>query len=106
MGKAMMGTGEASGEKRAIEAAEAAISNPLLDEVSMKGARGVLINITGGSDLTLYELDAAANRIRSEVDPAARSVEHPPELQSLMRISSAVFSLENKHPTHPTTCTR
>lgn len=74
MGKAMMGTGEASGEKRAIEAAEAAISNPLLDEVSMKGARGVLINITGGSDLTLYELDEAANRIRSEVDPDANII--------------------------------
>src|SRR3546814_12758436 len=74
MGKAMMGTGEASGEKRAIEAAEAAISNPLLDEVSMKGARGVLINITGGSDLTLYELAEAANRIRSEVDTDANII--------------------------------
>ena len=68
MGKAMMGTGEAEGEKRAIEAAEAAISNPLLDDVSMRGARGVLINITGGLDMTLYEVDAAANRIREEVD--------------------------------------
>lgn len=74
MGKAMMGTGEASGEKRALEAAEAAISNPLLDEVSMKGARGVLINITGGMDLTLFELDEAANRIRSEVDPEANII--------------------------------
>jgi len=74
MGKAMMGTGEASGENRAIEAAEAAISNPLLDDVSMKGARGVLINITGGMDLTLYELDEAANRIRSEVDPDANII--------------------------------
>ncbi len=74
MGKAMMGTGEAEGEKRAIEAAEAAISNPLLDEVSMKGARGVLINITGGMDLTLYEVDEAANRIRSEVDPDANII--------------------------------
>ncbi len=68
MGKAMMGTGQASGEKRAIEAAEAAISNPLLDDVSMRGARGLLISITGGDDLTLYEVDEAATRIREEVD--------------------------------------
>ncbi|WP_339614503.1 cell division protein FtsZ, partial [uncultured Parvibaculum sp.] len=74
MGKAMMGTGEAEGESRAVAAAEAAISNPLLDEVSMKGARGVLINITGGMDLTLYEVDEAANRIRSEVDPDANII--------------------------------
>jgi len=67
MGRAMMGTGEASGENRAIEAAEAAIANPLLEETSMRGARGVLINITGGNDLTLYEVDEAANRIREEV---------------------------------------
>lgn len=71
MGKAMMGTGEAEGDNRALEAAEAAISNPLLDEVSMKGAQGVLINITGGMDLTLFEVDEAANRIRGEVDPEA-----------------------------------
>ena len=68
MGKAMMGTGEAEGENRAISAAEAAISNPLLDNVSMKGAKGILINITGGLDMTLFEVDAAANRIREEVD--------------------------------------
>lgn len=68
MGKAMMGTGEAEGENRAIVAAEAAIANPLLDDVSMKGARGVLISITGGADMTLYEHDEAANRIREEVD--------------------------------------
>jgi cell division protein FtsZ len=74
MGKAMMGTGEAEGEGRAIEAAEAAISNPLLDEVSMKGARGVLINISGGPDMTLYEVDEAANRIRDEVDPQANII--------------------------------
>ena len=74
MGKAMMGTGEADGERRAIEAAEAAISNPLLDEVSMKGARGVLINITGGPDMTLFEVDEAANRIREEVDPDANII--------------------------------
>jgi cell division protein FtsZ len=71
MGKAMMGTGEGDGEERALKAAEAAISNPLLDDVSMKGARGVLINITGGPDLTLFEVDQAANRIRAEVDTDA-----------------------------------
>ena len=74
MGKAMMGTGEASGEKRALTAAEAAIANPLIDDVSMKGARGLLISITGGKDLTLYEVDEAANRIREEVDPDANII--------------------------------
>jgi cell division protein FtsZ len=74
MGKAMMGTGEAEGENRAVEAAEAAISNPLLDDVSMRGARGVLINITGGYDMTLFEVDEAANRIRQEVDPDANII--------------------------------
>ncbi|MEM7241202.1 MAG: cell division protein FtsZ [Pseudomonadota bacterium] len=71
MGKAMMGTGEAVGEDRAIQAAEQAINNPLLDEISLDGAKGVLINITGGSDLTLFEVDEAANRIREKVDPDA-----------------------------------
>jgi cell division protein FtsZ len=74
MGKAMMGTGEAEGKDRAVAAAESAISNPLLDDVSMKGARGVLINITGGLDLTLFEVDEAANRIREEVDPDANII--------------------------------
>ncbi len=74
MGKAMMGTGEASGEDRAIQAAEKAIANPLLDEISLRGARGVLINITGGNDLTLFELDEAANRIREEVDQDANII--------------------------------
>ncbi len=74
MGKAMMGTGEAEGDNRAIDAAEAAIANPLLDNVSMKGARGVLINITGGADMTLFEVDEAANRIREEVDPDANII--------------------------------
>lgn len=74
MGKAMMGTGEASGENRALQAAEAAIANPLLDEVSMKGARGLLISITGGRDLTLYEVDEAATRIREEVDQEANII--------------------------------
>ena len=71
MGKALMGTGEMEGEGRALRAAEAAISNPLLDEVSMKGARAVLINVTGGPDLMLFEVDEAVNRIRAEVDPDA-----------------------------------
>jgi cell division protein FtsZ len=74
MGKAMLGTGEADGENRAIKAAEAAISNPLLDNVSMKGAKGVLINITGGEDMTLFEVDEAANRIREEVDEDANII--------------------------------
>jgi cell division protein FtsZ len=74
MGKAMMGTGESEGEERALKAAEAAISNPLLDDVSMKGARGVLINITGGPDMMLFEVDQAANRIRAEVDPDANII--------------------------------
>ncbi len=74
MGKAMMGTGEAEGDSRALQAAEKAIANPLLDEISLKGARGVLINVTGGYDLTLFELDEAANRIREEVDPDANII--------------------------------
>jgi cell division protein FtsZ len=74
MGKAMMGTGEATGDRRAVQAAEAAISNPLLDEVSRKGARGLLISITGGNDLTLYEVDEAASRIRQEVDEEANII--------------------------------
>ena len=74
MGKAMMGTGEAEGEDRAIQAAEKAIANPLLDEISLRGAKGVLINITGGADLTLFELDEAANRIREEVDSEANII--------------------------------
>src|SRR5690349_16905837 len=90
MGKAMMGTGEASGEKRAVEAAEAAISNPLLDDVSMRGARGLLISITGGPDLTLYEVDEAASRIREEVDPDANIIlgaTFDPNLNGSIRVS-------------------
>ncbi len=74
MGKAMMGTGEAEGENRAIQAAEKAIANPLLDEISLEGAKGVLINITGSHDLTLFELDEAANKIREKVDPEANII--------------------------------
>ena len=74
MGKAMMGTGEATGDDRAVQAAEKAIANPLLDEISLHGAKGVLINITGGYDLTLFELDEAANIIREKVDPDANII--------------------------------
>jgi cell division protein FtsZ len=74
MGKAMMGTGEASGDKRALRSAEAAISNPLMDDVSLRGARGLLISITGGKGLTLYEVDEAATRIREEVDADANII--------------------------------
>ena len=74
MGRAMMGTGEASGDRRALDAAEAAIANPLLEETSMRGAKGVLINITGGNDITLFEVDEAANRIRDEVESDAHII--------------------------------
>jgi cell division protein FtsZ len=97
MGKAMMGTGEAEGDNRAVEAAEAAISNPLLDEVSMKGARGVLIHITGGMDLTLFEVDEAANRIRSEVDPDANIIvgsTFAENLQGRMRVSVVATGID------------
>ena len=90
MGKAMMGAGEAQGDNRSIEAAESAISNPLLDDVSMKGARGLLINISGGPDLTLYEVDEAANRVRDEVDPAASIIfgsTFDPSLEGKIRVS-------------------
>ncbi len=98
MGKAMMGTGEAEGENRALEAAEAAISNPLLDEVSMKGANGVLINITGGMDLTLFEVDEAANRIRSEVNPDANILVGSAlnsDLDGKMRVSVVATGIES-----------
>lgn len=96
MGKAMMGTGEASGERRAIEAAEAAISNPLLDDVSMRGARGLLISICGGPDLTLYEVDEAATRIREEVDPEANIIlgaTFDDALEGIMRVSVVATGL-------------
>ena len=96
MGRAMMGTGEASGDKRAIEAAEAAISNPLLDDVSMRGARGLLISITGGPDLTLYEVDEAATRIREEVDPEANIIlgaTFDESLEGIMRVSVVATGL-------------
>jgi len=103
MGKAMMGTGEAEGENRALEAAEAAISNPLLDEVSMKGANGVLINITGGMDLTLFEVDEAANRIRGEVSPEANILVGSalnPDLDGKIRVSVVATGIESDDQPH------
>jgi cell division protein FtsZ len=97
MGKAMMGTGEADGEDRAIQAAEKAIANPLLDEISLNGAKGVLINITGGHDLTLFELDEAANRIREEVDPDANIIVGSTldtEMDGQMRVSVVATGID------------
>jgi cell division protein FtsZ len=98
MGKAMMGTGEAEGENRAIRAAEAAISNPLLEDTSMSGACGLLINITGGDDLTLFEVDQAANRIREEVDEEANIIfgsAIDPELQGRIRVSVVATGIDS-----------
>ncbi|MDE4275463.1 cell division protein FtsZ [Phaeobacter gallaeciensis] len=97
MGKAMMGTGEGEGEDRAIQAAEKAIANPLLDEISLRGARGVLINITGAHDLTLFELDEAANRIREEVDPDANIIVGSTldtEMEGKMRVSVVATGID------------
>ncbi|MGG9999846.1 cell division protein FtsZ [Pseudovibrio ascidiaceicola] len=99
MGKAMMGTGEASGEQRAIQAAEAAIANPLLDETSMKGARGLLISITGGNDLTLFEVDEAATRIREEVDPEANIIlgaTFDESLDGIIRVSVVATGIDKE----------
>jgi cell division protein FtsZ len=98
MGKAMMGTGEASGEKRALTAAEAAIANPLIDDASMKGARGLLISITGGKDLTLYEVDEAATRIREEVDPDANIIvgaTFDESLEGIIRVSVVATGIDH-----------
>ncbi len=97
MGKAMMGTGEATGEDRAIQAAEKAIANPLLDEISLKGAKGVLINITGSEDMTLFELDEAANRIRDEVDPEANIIVGStldPDMDGTIRVSVVATGID------------
>lgn len=104
MGKAMMGTGESEGESRAISAAEAAISNPLLEDVTMHGARGVLINITGGGDMTLFEVDEAANRIREEVDPEANIIfgsTFDETLEGTMRVSVVATGIEGEHAVMP-----
>jgi len=97
MGKAMMGTGEAEGEKRALDAAEVAISNPLLEDTSVNGARGVLISITGGPDMTLFEVDEAANRIRDEVDGNAQIIigtTFDPNLEGKVRISVVATGID------------
>jgi cell division protein FtsZ len=100
MGKAMMGTGEATGERRAIEAAEAAINNPLLDDVSLKGAKGVLINITGGRDLTLYEVDEAASLIRGQVDEDANIIVGSAldnDLDGIVRVSVVATGVDTEY---------
>ena len=97
MGKAMMGTGEASGESRATQAAEAAINNPLLDDITMQGARAVLINVTGGLDMTLFEVDEAANRVRREVDSEAVIIfgsTFDEKLEGVMRVSIVATGIE------------
>ncbi|MGQ0526489.1 MAG: cell division protein FtsZ [Alphaproteobacteria bacterium] len=99
MGKAMMGTGEATGERRAVEAAEAAINNPLLDDVSMKGAHGVIINVTGGYDMTLFEIDEACNRIRDDVDPDANIIfgsSFDEAMEGKMRVSILATGIEKE----------
>jgi len=98
MGKAMMGTGEASGEGRAVAAAEAAIANPLIDDVSLKGAKGLIINITGGKDITLYEVDEAANRIKQEVDDEANIIYGTTcddRLDGLVRVSIVATGIDS-----------
>ncbi|WP_024508339.1 cell division protein FtsZ [Bradyrhizobium sp. ARR65] len=103
MGKAMMGTGEASGEKRALTAAEAAIANPLIDDSSMKGAKGLLISITGGKDLTLFEVDEAATRIREEVDQDANIIvgaTFDEALDGLIRVSVVATGIEQSQIAH------
>lgn len=99
MGKAMMGTGEAEGDSRATKASEAAISNPLLDNVTMKGARGVLINITGGMDMTLFEVDEAANRIREEVENEANIIfgsTFNPDMEGKIRVSVIATGIDTE----------
>ena len=101
MGKAMMGTGEADGEKRASEAADAALKNPLIDEYSLKGAKGLLINITGGKDLTLFEVDEAVNKVRAEVDPEAELIIGAitdVEMEGKMRVSIVATALDDQGP--------
>jgi len=101
MGKAMMGTGEAEGEKRAEEATSAALLNPLIDEYSLKGAKGLLVNITGGSDLTLFEVEEAVNKIRAEVDPEAELIFGAIEDENLngkIRVSIVATSLDGQEP--------
>jgi len=101
MGKAMMGTGEAEGEQRATEAADQALKNPLIDEYSLKGAKGLLINITGGKDLTLFEVDEAVNKVRAEVDSEAELIIGAitdPTLEGKMRVSIVATALDGQEP--------
>jgi len=101
MGKAMMGTGEAEGEGRALKAAEMAISNPLIDDYTLKGAKGLLVNITGGKDLKLFEVDEAVNKVRAEVDPEAELIIGAitdPQLDGKMRVSIVATSLDGQQP--------
>ena len=101
MGKAMMGTGEAEGEGRALKAAEMAISNPLIDDYTLKGAKGLLINITGGKDLKLFEVDEAVNKVRAEVDPEAELIIGAitdSALDGKMRVSIVATSLDGQQP--------
>ena len=101
MGKAMMGTGEAEGEGRAIKAAEMAITNPLIDDYTLKGAKGLLVNITGGKDLKLFEVDEAVNKVRAEVDPEAELIIGAitdPLLDGKMRVSIVATSLDGQQP--------
>jgi len=101
MGKAMMGTGEAEGEGRAMKAAESAISNPLIDDYTLKGAKGLLVNITGGEDLKLFEVDEVVNKIRSEVDVEAEVIIGAitdPSLDGRIRVSIVATSLDGQHP--------
>jgi len=101
MGKAMMGTGEAEGEGRALKAAEMAISNPLIDDYTLKGAKGLLINITGGKDLKLFEVDEAVNKVRAEVDPEAELIIGAitdSSLDGKMRVSIVATSLDGQQP--------
>ncbi|HLG88165.1 MAG TPA: cell division protein FtsZ, partial [Alphaproteobacteria bacterium] len=104
MGKAMMGTGEAEGQRRAIDAAEAAISNPLLDEVSLKGARAMLINITAGMDIALFEVDEAVNRVRAEVDPDANVIfgsTFDPSMEGRLRVSVVATGIDAQSMIQP-----
>jgi cell division protein FtsZ len=101
MGKAMMGTGEAEGEGRATKATDLALNNPLIDDYSLKGAKGLLINITGGEDLTLFEVDEIVNRIRAEVDPEAEIINGSiiePALEGKIRVSIVATALDGQQP--------
>ncbi len=101
MGKAMMGTGQAEGEGRAVKAAEMAINNPLIDDYTLKGAKGLLVNITGGKDLKLFEVDEAVNKVRAEVDPDAELIIGAitdESLDGLMRVSIVATSLDGQQP--------